>query len=239
MAQFKGFPDGKIHQVQVPDPFFKDLLPEIHHLGALKLCLYIFWRMDRMEGPFRFVRKADIVDDATFIAGPDINQAAATAFLDESLEQAIRQGILLEAEISLGGELEKIYFLNSPKGRAALRAIQSGRWKPITDSQSSQPQPDEPPNIFRLYEENIGPLTPMIAEGLNDAEKTYPLSWIEEAIRISVQNNKRSWRYAQTILERWRREGKHGKKEKSEDRPDSEEARRRYVEGEFSDFVEH
>ena len=239
MAEFKGFPDGKIHQIQVPDLFIKDLLPEMNHLGELKICLYIFWRMDHMEGPFRFVRKTDIFEDKSFMAGLGPTQTAAAAMLDESLEHAVRQGLLLDAEISLGSDLEKIYLLNSPKGRAALRAIQSGRWKPISPDQGSQPLLDEPPNIFRLYEENIGPLTPMIAEGLNDAEKTYPLVWIEEAIRISVQNNKRSWRYAETILERWRREGKHGKKEKSEDRPDSDEARRRYVEGEFSDFVEH
>ena len=28
--------------------------------------------------------------------------------------------------------------------------------------------------IFRLYEENIGPLTPLIAETLGEAEDTYP-----------------------------------------------------------------
>ncbi len=239
MAEFKGFPEGKIHQIQVPDAFFKDLLPAINHLGELKVCLFIFWLMDHMEGPFRYIRRTDISEDKSFMDGLGSTQTTAATILDESLEQAVRQGILLDAEISIGSDLEKIYLLNSPKGRAGLRAIQNGRWKPISPERDSQPLVDEPPNIFRMYEENIGPLTPMIAEELNDAEKTYPLVWIEDAIRISVQNNKRSWRYAQTILERWRREGKHGKKEKSEDRPDSEEARRRYVEGEYSDFVEH
>ena len=92
---------------------------------------------------------------------------------------------------------------------------------------------------FRIYEENIGPLTPIIADELTEAEGYYPLPWIEEAIGLAVKNNKRSWHYTMAILERWRREGKHGKKEKPEDRSDIEEARRRYVEGEFSDFVEH
>jgi len=62
--------------------------------------------------------------------------------------------------------------------------------------------------IFRLYEENIGPLTPLIAETIGDALEQYPFSWIEDAIHIAVAYNKRSWAYCRTILERWLREGK-------------------------------
>ena len=40
-------------------------------------------------------------------------------------------------------------------------------------------------------------------------------------------------------VERWQREGHHARKEKTEDRQDTPEARRRYLEGEFSDFIEH
>ena len=112
-------------------------------------------------------------------------------------------------------------------------------WQPESEAGLSIEPPQEAPNIFQLYEENIGPLTPMLAEALGEAEDTYPLEWIEEAIRIAVEKNKRNWRYAAAILERWQREGPHGRKEKLEDRRDPEKARRRYVEGEFSDFVEH
>ena len=63
----------------------------------------------------------------------------------------------------------------------------------------------ERPNIFRLYEENIGPLTPLIAEMLRDAEKTYPADWIEEAFKIAVENNVRRWRYIEAILRPGRR----------------------------------
>ena len=79
----------------------------------------------------------------------------------------------------------------------------------------------------------------MIADALGEAEDTYPTHWIEEAIQIAVERNKRSWRYAEAILERWQREGRDARKEKLKDRRDPEEARRQYIEGEFSDFVEH
>ncbi len=61
---------------------------------------------------------------------------------------------------------------------------------------------------FALYESNIGPLTPMIADALQDAEKTYPPDWIKDAIALAVENNKRNWRYCETILKRWQAGGK-------------------------------
>lgn len=63
-------------------------------------------------------------------------------------------------------------------------------------------------NTFVLYESNIGPLTPMIADALTDAEKTYPSEWIKDAIALAVENNKRNWRYCETILKRWQESGK-------------------------------
>jgi len=56
------------------------------------------------------------------------------------------------------------------------------------------------PNIFILYEQNIGLLTPPIADELRQAEQTYPAGWIEEAFREAVSLNKRSWRYIRAIL---------------------------------------
>lgn len=88
---------------------------------------------------------------------------------------------------------------------------------------------------FKLYEENIGPLTPLIADALKDAEQMYPEEWIAEALEIAVLKNKRNWKYVEAILKRWKVEG-HAKKQ---DRRDAQEDGRRYVEGEFADFIEH
>jgi len=238
MPGFKGFPEGRKRQVAIPALFFRELLPAINHLGELKVTLHVFWRLDQIEGSFRFVRWADLVQDPELTSWLDPDPSAAPDRLREALSRAVERGILLEANIDAPQETEQVYFLNSPKGRAALRAIASGRWRPLEGGTEGSPNFEEPINIIQLYEENIGPLTPLIADSLAEAEETYPPAWIEEAIGIAVQNNKRHWRYIVAILERWRREGKHGRKEKTEDRPDSEADRRRYVEGEFSDFIE-
>jgi DnaD/phage-associated family protein len=66
----------------------------------------------------------------------------------------------------------------------------------------------EHPNIFVLYEQNIGLLSPLIAEDLKDAADQYPADWIEAAFREAVQHNKRKWTYIRAILRRWETEGR-------------------------------
>jgi DNA replication protein len=66
----------------------------------------------------------------------------------------------------------------------------------------------ERPNIFVLYEQNIGLLSPLIADQLRDAADQYPPEWIEAAFREAVQHNKRKWSYISAILRRWETEGR-------------------------------
>lgn len=66
----------------------------------------------------------------------------------------------------------------------------------------------DPPNVYRHYENNIGIITAHMSELLRHAEGDYPADWIVQAIDIGVENNARNWRYCQTILERWKSEGK-------------------------------
>jgi DNA replication protein len=75
----------------------------------------------------------------------------------------------------------------------------------------------ERPNIFKLYEENIGPLTPLIADALKDAEEILG-GMGREAIELAVKNNKRNWKYCEAILKRWKEEGRGQK----QDRRDAE-----------------
>lgn len=59
------------------------------------------------------------------------------------------------------------------------------------------------PNVFSLYEQYIGPLTPLIAEQLRDAERLYPREWLEAAMAQAVSYGRRNWRYVEAILTRW------------------------------------
>lgn len=239
MPEFKGFPEGNTSYTPIPDLFFRQLLPNIEHSGELKLTIYLFYLFRQSEGTFRFLRREDFCQAEDFLNGLSTNRDQAEAMLDQALDLAQSRGTLLSGELEIKGKKEKCYFLNSPRGRAALRAIQSGQWKIGEPSPLKLKDEADRPNIFQLYEQIIGPLSPILVDELGEAQDAFPEEWIAEAFRIAVDKDKRYWRYVLAILERWQREGKHGKKEKPEDRRSTPEARRRYIEGEFSEHIEH
>lgn len=231
---FSGFPDGKTHLTRIPAAFFSELLPQIDHLGELKVTLYVFWLLERQESNPRFASVAEMIADERFMAAlggtPD---EARTALLD-ALERAVLRGTLLCVEMQGQKPEERLYFLNSPRGRAAVKALRAGQWTPPSGARPLAVLADERPNIFRLYEENLGPLTPLIAEELQAAEREFRPDWIEDAIRIAVKRNARNWRYVEAILRSWQEKGRD-----EEDRRESEKDSRRYIEGEFGDFIKH
>jgi DnaD/phage-associated family protein len=227
---FTGFPEGKLELTPVPTLFFYDLLPQIDHLGELKLTMYAFWSISQREGSYRYLSRNELLGDDLLMSGFAEPGIPAEEGLDEALERAVARGTLITIKGTFSGGPDRLFFLNSEKGRAAVAAVESGDWLPADDHPITLVR--QRPNIFMLYEQNIGPLTPILAERLRSAEKEYPVHWIREAIQISVENNVRKWRYIEAILEDWRRRGK----DEREDREDTEKARRRYIEGQFADF---
>jgi DnaD/phage-associated family protein len=235
MSPFDGFPSGNVRLIRIPTQFFSQVLPEIEDLDELKVTLYFFWRLDQMEGTFRGLQYADLEKDQGLLLGLGKTPEEGQTSLNSGLQKAVERGTLLQVEVSQNNETHRFFFLNTPRGRAAVAAVQQGKWNPLEEAQPPPPTMAERPNIFQLYEDHIGPLTPLIADALREAEETYPAEWIEEAIRIAVENNVRRWRYVDAILSRWKEEGRHER----EHRRDTEADRRRYVEGRYSEFIEH
>jgi DnaD/phage-associated family protein len=226
--KYAGLPGGKVSFDRIPSHFFSDLLPAIDHLGELKVTLYVLWRLDNMEGDFRYLTIKKILEDEMFISGLADSEDERKAALVDALDRCVQRGSLLRADIDqLGGGIT-LYFFNSPKGLAAVQAIQEGSWRPSDGTQVPIELVPVRSNIFSLFEENIGPITPLLAESLQDAEKEYPARWIEEAFRIAVENNVRTWRYVEAILRRWQERGYDVR----EDRRDSEKIRKQYADWE-------
>jgi len=225
MKTFSGFPPGKVRSVSLPEPVFTDLLPIIDDLAELKLTLHVMWRLGQQRGKVRYLRRADLASDQVLLASLGDSPAEA---LDGALARAVERGTLLQAQTIDEKTAEDIYFANTPKGRAAVEAIARGEWPDDLESAGR-------PNVFALYEQNIGMLTPLIADELREAEQEYPAEWIEEAFREAVSLNKRNWKYIRAILERWRTEGRG---DEAGRRP-SEADRRRDIEGKYGEYVEH
>jgi DnaD/phage-associated family protein len=224
MRTFGGFPPGKVRSVSIPESAFAELIPLIDDLAELKLTLHALWRLGQQREKVRYLRRADLAADQVLLAG--LGDAPAEA-LGRALGQAVERGTLLRVEAVIGDRAEELYFANTPKGRAAVEAIARGEWP-------AELEPAERPNIFMLYEQNIALLTPLIADELREAEHTYPAEWIEKAFREAVALNKRSWKYIRAILERWRIEGRGD----DTGRRPREAERRRYIEGEYGEYIE-
>jgi DNA replication protein len=231
---FDGFARGKQPQFVIPSAFISDLLPRIDDLAELKVTLYYIWAVQQREGRYRYLRRRDFLNDSAFMAGLAGLDFEPDATLDAALAGACARGTLLCAEVTLAGEVDRLYFINTELGREALAQVQRGAWLPNLGDDPVEIIPDRP-NIYRLYEDNVGPLTPLIADTLRDAEREFPASWIEEAIRIAVESNARKWSFVQAVLDRWKREGK---KDATVERP-AEQDGRRYVTGKYADFIEH
>jgi len=208
MIGFPGFPNGKMRLTPVPNPFFSELLPIIDDLAELKVTLYAFWALSQKEAEVRYLRLADFLNDSRLMKGLGPSATLAAEALEDGLERAVARGTFLHVNVESADGVMDLYFLNTEKGRAAVEGITRGDWRPNPDEAGPIELMMERPNVFVLYEQNIGSLTPMMADQLRDVEKNYPLEWIEEAIGVAVQNNVRRWRYVQSILERWRQEGK-------------------------------
>lgn len=213
MQRFSGFPQGStVSAAAFPAQFFSDLLPLIDDLAELKVTLFCFYALSQQEGRFRFLRRVDFLKDealkrALLACDPD---AAPETLLDAALARAAERGTLLTASVKLNGAEECLYLVNTVNGRLALEQLRAGLWIPGESGSLVEILPERP-NIFRLYESNIGPLTPMIGDALKDAAGSYPAEVIAEAIREAVKSNKRSWRYIDAILKRWETEGRDGK----------------------------
>jgi len=204
---FLGFPN-KSPLTPLPDLFFSALLPQISSLAELKLILHIFWLLYQKREPLKFITYKELVADKTLMEGMG-GVSGSTELLRDALESAVNRGVLLHLASDRERELQDLYFINTESNRRVVNKLQSGELS-LADAllQEKPYMKEEKPNIFALYEQNIGLLTPMIAEELKEAEKLYPASWIEEAFKEATSLNKRSWRYIARILERWSSEGK-------------------------------
>jgi len=148
----------------------------------------------------------------------------------------LRIHLRLVSEGDEQAEIVDWYFFNTPRSRKVVNELQGGQMVPVRLLNIAEEQGEqegemslpvatrtqnngtgtartvqvqvERPNIFVLYEQNIGLLSPLIADHLKDAADKYPQEWIEAAFREAVQHNKRNWSYISAILRRWETEGR-------------------------------
>ncbi len=209
MEQFKGFP-AKTLFTPLPNVFFSNLLPQISDIAELKTTLHVFEALYRKRGYPQFVTYRELLGNKSLMSSLGAVAASPEPALRDALEMATKRGTLLRLVLDRDGTAEDVYLLNTESSKQALAKIQSGELQlaGLRTKETTYADTAERPDIFTLYEQNIGMLTPMIADELQEAEKLYPKSWIKDAIKEAVNQNKRKLSYISAILERWSAEGR-------------------------------
>lgn len=213
MKKFDGFA-GKVRYSSIPNAFFSTVMPDIDDVDELKATLTAIRLLVPKKGYPRHISFKEIIE-ASGMSEKDLRHG---------LELAVVRGTILSVNMEDGG----IYLLNTETDRDAVDKIINGH---IHIGRIPKGPPQETvsrPNIFDLYERNVGVLTPMIAEELKEAEDNYPAEWIEDAIKEAVSLNIRKWRYVASILERWAVEGKDDGKTGPDSKKD------KYYKGKYS-----
>jgi len=234
MKQFTGFP-AKMQFTSVPNLFFSSLLPQISDITELKTTLHILWALYHKRGYPRFITYRELLSNTSLMSSLREVAKPPDEVLRQALEMATKRGTILHIVLDRDGAPEDIYFLNTKSDRQVVAKIQNGEL--ILSGLKAEAQTDieteELPDIFTLYEQNIGMLTPMIAEELGEAEKLYPVTWVKAAIKEAVALNKRNWRYIAKILERWSAEGRSDGTYQRDSKTDPD----KYIKGKYGHMV--
>lgn len=238
MDDFKGFPAGELKFTSVPDLFFARLLPQIDSLAELKVTLHFLWVHYRQTR--QAIAKNELLTDETLVESLALIDEDIERALTHGLNRAVQRGTLLHIKIA-NDKLESdksghdLYFLNSERGRRALAKIQEGEVGVVAVSGLEVAPRTKRPNIFELYEDNIGLISPILADELKDAEINYPQEWIEDAFKIAVENNVRKWSYIRAILERFATAGR----EDSPVEKQESSSKSWYTDEEFKQLIQH
>lgn len=210
---FSGFQLTTEPGVAVPLAFFTDVLPQLSDLAEIQATLTVLRLVSQLGGYERPVAETAIVRDDCLRKALRIEGSPnePDRRIGIGLDLAVGRGTLLRVVASHGSERSVWYYVNTVANQAEVAAMGRGAAPPPAElwHEGSPPlvQPERP-TVFRLYEQNIGLLTPLIADRLIDALETFPPEWIEDAIAEAVSYNRRNWRYIYRILENWMATGR-------------------------------
>jgi len=205
---FSGF-HRKVRYVPVPGPLLGPLLEQIDDLAELKCTLRLVALLHQKRGHPRFVSLGELQADRILARSMPVDTEPASEKIEAGIGRAVERGTVVVADVEQNGSRQQLFALNTEADRTAMEKL-SDSTSPVGVPPVQEPweEPPNRPNIYGLYEQNIGLINPMIADELREAEELYPVDWIEDAFREAVGHNKRSWKYIARILERWEQEGR-------------------------------
>jgi DNA replication protein len=233
---FRGFPP-RVEVTPLPNVFFSEVLLNINSLLELKAVMQIFFLLSRRKGYPRFISFSELSRNIVIAGELHKMTGDVDAMLRSALKSAVTHGILLHIPIDVDGESDDAYFINNQAEKDTISKIMSGTLKiPRVEIRvQEEPASEQPRDIYSLYERNIGMLTPILAEELQEAEFLYPPEWIQDAFREALRANVRNWKYIHGILKRWEREGRKDGKSVGDSQKEGDPDK--YIRGKYGHMV--
>ena len=183
---------------QVPNDFF--IMARDMDKAELKVVLYI------IRETFGYHRETCEVSIRELAIGAGLT--ARNAY--NGAEKAIERGLIVKTVSSthkttwraVVGEDTVLYPLRQ-------RTVSLRKSKPpVKEIKETKEKEEEQAQVFRAYSSEIGILTPMIADSINEWIKDgFPIKWMCDAIHEAALQNKRNWKYCEAIIKRWDAQG--------------------------------
>lgn len=209
------------NHTQTPNAFFDETLAGIDTLAEAKVTLAI------IRQTFGWHKEQDVLSISQLEAMTGLSRKSVIA----GVRAAIRRGTIGRRKsgqsFSYTLLVEKVNQKQLPSSTSA-----SGEFTPVlveslhpqkkeTSSKENGDGREKQPTVFGLYESIMGYMvaSSFEAEMLREIERAYPLDWIADAFKESVMNGVRKLKYADSILKRWRAEGRQAKQKPSTNKP--------------------
>ena len=207
--------------IPIPVSMLTDILPAMTDIAEIQVVLAVT-RLVTSSGRFDTpIEEPAIVRDRSLRHALRVVGSAnePDTRIATGLELAVGRGVLVRFRTVDRLDERVWYALSTPAARQSIQRMVAGSDAPPRSlwhgDQAPRVEPERP-TVFRLYEQNIGLLSPILAEQIVRAMERYPRDWIEDAIAEAVAYNRRNWRYIQRILQQWAVTGR------GDNRPESE-----------------
>lgn len=184
------------------DDLFHGLMATIDNVNELKVTLFCLWAFEQRDAAngLYWLRRADFDGLNAEVHGLDEDA------IDDGLDCAVLRRTLLKVEMTTPSGVEAIYLRATPEAEAALAT--PGGFAARIDAAGHLDVLPPRPSVYKIYEENIGPLTGLIGDALRDLVTDYGENWVEDAIAVAVERNIRTLAYVKGVLRGWRKDGR-------------------------------
>ena len=202
-----GFPRG-VQFTPVPNPLLASLLETIDSLDELKVVLRTIHGLHKQRKVPASIGFDDLFSDRTVASMLGASGHQLEKVVETTIKSAANRGILLVVNDETG---QRQICLNTEPVRRAL--VRQGIDPAVTASKPAETWSDTESALTKLdavtlYEQNVGYLTPVVAENIHTALEQHPEDEVMLAIQKAVEANARSWNYIAAILRRWATEGR-------------------------------